>query len=444
MTSLEARSTRASKGDVVGTPPLSSTTSNQTGRGEGFTTPSRLGRSNSRPESMVDRRVSAGEIGLINLTVGGAATASDRVTEGDTLSDADSEKQALLMEEGKASAAKSTRPPKKDRRKRVNIGEASGATELFQWVWGGSKHSGLLCVALSCACYALMEVPTVLFAAHTIPPFQTAAMRCGMIALVSGLMLRKAGIPLLGSPDLQWLLAARVLCGFAALSSFFFSLGALGAADVTAITYLGPFFVAGMAHVALQEKTALTEMLGMALGFVGVILLAQPPLFFKNPMLSGLSGMYSVQKGQDGWDDPLALLVCVVATAAGAAALCAVRSFVKAGESPLVTVFAFSAFSGPAALCMLGITQKFVFLGAWEVLGTCLVSMLAFAAQVLLARGLQLERAARGTSVQSLKVLLRSLLGTALFSERLNILGGAGAVLIVLSCALVATTEPLS
>lgn len=364
------------------------------------------------------------------------------MTDADTLTIAESEKQALLMEEGKASAAKSTRPPKKDRRKRVSIGEVSGASELFQWVWGGSKHSGLLCVALSCACYALMEVPTVLFAAHAIPAFQTAAMRCGIIALASGLMLRKAGVPLLGNPDLRWLLAARVLCGFAALSAFFFSLGALGAADVTAITYLGPFLVAAMAHVVLHEKTALTEMLGMALGFVGVILLAQPPLFFKNPMLSGLERMYSIQKGQDGWDDPLALLVCLLATVAGAAALCAIRSLMKAGESPLVTVFAFSAFSGPAAVCMLGITQKFVFLGAWEIVGTCLVSMLAFAAQVLLARGLQLERAARGSSIQSLKVLLSSLFATALFGERLTILGGSGAVLIVLSCALVATTEP--
>ena len=349
------------------------------------------------------------------------------------------------MEEGKASAAKSAaksaRPPKKDRRKRVSIGDASAASELFQWVWGGSKHSGLLCVALSCACYAAMEVPTLLFAARAVPRFQTAAMRCALIALVSGVLLRRAGVPLLGSPDLRWLLLARVLCGFAALSAFFFSLEALGAADVTAITYLGPFFVAGFAHFALQEKAVLVETLGMALGFVGVVLLAQPPLFFRNPMLTGLRGMYQVQKGQDGWDDPLALLVCLVATASGAAALCTIRSLVKAGESPLVTVFAFSAFAGPAAVCMLGITQSYVYIGIWEMVGTCLVSMLALAAQVLLARGLRLEKAARGTSIQSLKVLLSAMLATALFSERLTILGGAGAVLIVLSCALVAATE---
>jgi drug/metabolite transporter (DMT)-like permease len=367
------------------------------------------------------------------------------VSDGDVLSISESEKQSLLMEEGKASATKSVRPPKRDRRKRVSIADASGATELFQWVWGGSKHSGLLCVALSCACYSLMEVPTRLFADHHVPHFQIAAMRCALIAVAAGLLLRKAGIPLLGSPDLRWLLLSRALGGFASLSAFFFSLEALGAADVTMITYLGPFFTAAMARVFLQEKLGYKETLGMALGFLGVLLMSQPPLFFHYGVLSNLKGANQVQEGflRDGWDDPLALFVCLVAAISGASVLCTIRSLVKAGESPLVTVFAFSAFSAPAAACMLGLLRKFVVLGPWEVLGTCLVSMLALAAQALLARGLQLEKAARGTAILSLQVLLSSMLATVFFGERITLVGGAGAVLIVCSCAFVAATETL-
>ncbi|CAI5513036.1 unnamed protein product [Closterium sp. Naga37s-1] len=306
--------------------------------------------------------------------------------------------------------------------------------ENFWWLWGGSPHAGLLCMLTSALLFSFMGLLVKLLSVHAIPSFETVFVRCAVIAALSALCLHRIGHPLLGAPTLRLLLLARAVLGFIALSAFFYSIQVLPLRDATLISFTLPVFTAIIASVFLDEKFTSREIAGSACCLLGVLMVTQPPIVFGGPLTQQ--------------DDPsqrheslVGVLVALLAALVGAVALCLVRSIGKAGEQPLAVVFVFAAFSCPASFICLLLFQGFVMPSASELVGMLLVGVTAFAAQVLLTRGLQLEKAGRASAMQYIKVVGTFFLGLLFLSERLSLKSAAGTVLICAATAFIAVGD---
>ncbi|GAQ78131.1 hypothetical protein KFL_000080350 [Klebsormidium nitens] len=309
-------------------------------------------------------------------------------------------------------------------------GELGRLLKPVLWIWGGSKHSGVACMALSSLAYSVMGLAVKLLAGAKIPSSETVLVRCAIIALLSGYGLQKQKHPLLGSPGVRHLVLARAIIGFFALSAFFYSIQALPLRDATVLNFTMPVMTAMMAAVFLGEAWGSREVAGTICSLVGVLLVTQPDILFGKPKL--LQGANE----RKGSEETLGVFMAIGGSALGAASYIVLRVVGKTGEPPLVCVFAFAAFSAPmAAVGML--FQPFAVPSAWEWFELVVVGLSAFAAQVLLNRGLQLEKASKATAIQYVKILVTYLFGVIFLHEVPSFLGVVGACLIAASAAFV-------
>ncbi|CAN6554260.1 unnamed protein product [Malus baccata var. baccata] len=76
--------------------------------------------------------------------------------------------------------------------------ETSSVAQLISWVWSGLRYSGLLCMAISCTIYFVMEVFADVFSIQSIPLLEAAFTRCTIILVLSFVWLRKCGQPVSG------------------------------------------------------------------------------------------------------------------------------------------------------------------------------------------------------------------------------------------------------
>eukprot|EP00897_Mesotaenium_endlicherianum_P007497 jgi/Mesen1/6776/ME000348S06046 len=283
--------------------------------------------------------------------------------------------------------------------------------QQWRYIWGGSKYSGMMCMVLSSLAYSFMGLFVKLLSVRGMPALQTVLARCVVIALFAGLQLRQMGHPLLGSTRVRHLVVARALVGFIALSTFFYSIQLLPLRDATVLNFTTPVFTALLAAAILGEKWGSSEM---------------------------------AEQGRDTWraqqhrNEVVGVAMAVIGAATGALSYILVRAVGKQGEPPLVCVFAFAALSAPLAGVGLLLSQSAKVPSVGEAAGLLAVGFSAYAAQVFLTRGLQLEKAARASSVQYVKVLGTYTLGVVFLHEVPSLVGGLGALLIAVSAAFLA------
>lgn len=332
----------------------------------------------------------------------------------------------------------------KERTERRRLGrspsahEGPGLGDAARWLWGGSRHSGVLCVAAAAAAYALMTPLVKLLSVRAVPLFETAAVRCALIALLSAALLKRMGHPILGAPPARLLLLARAAAGFLALASFFYSIKMLPLRDATVLNFTIPVWAAVVARIFLKERWSAKELFGTLVCFCGVVLTVQPQMLFGAQALVPFRDAMDAAKRKESL---VAIAGAVASAATGGVAYCLVRAVGRAGEPPLANVFAFAALSVPAAaLCSL-LFEKPVVLGPMELIGMLCVGFCAFAAQVLLTRGLQLERAGKACSMLYFKVPISYALGVLFFKDTPTIVSGAGAIVVVLSALVIASSR---
>eukprot|EP00252_Welwitschia_mirabilis_P005581 TRINITY_DN16046_c0_g1_i1.p1 TRINITY_DN16046_c0_g1~~TRINITY_DN16046_c0_g1_i1.p1 ORF type:complete len:187 (+),score=31.67 TRINITY_DN16046_c0_g1_i1:68-562(+) len=127
------------------------------------------------------------------------------------------------------------------------------------------------------------------------------------------------------------------------------------------------------------------------------------------------------------------MIIALISAVIGGAKYCFIRGAAKASDQPLTTVFAFAAFACPAAaVCMISF-QQFKVPSVLPFIGTAAVGAFAFFAEILLARGLQLEKTSKATSILFFQAPLSYLLGIIFFGEKVSVLGFTGAAVIVVT-----------
>ncbi|ESQ36921.1 hypothetical protein EUTSA_v10002583mg [Eutrema salsugineum] len=230
----------------------------------------------------------------------------------------------------------------------------------------GSRYSGLLCMALSSTLYLIMELVSDSFSVQPIPLFETAFMRCAIILILSYL----------------WkLLVSRALVGYLSLFSFIFSIQMLPLSQAIVLSFVNPVMASIAARVVLHEKLKITDIGALVCSFFGVIFIFVPTL-----TVQGLFSSFT-----------------------GGISYCLIKAAAKASEQPVITVLSFGLVACPAAaICMFSL-ESFVLPAFDTLISMIVLGLLAFCAEVLLARGLQLEKISKAANILYIEVVLSQL-----------------------------------
>jgi drug/metabolite transporter (DMT)-like permease len=265
---------------------------------------------------------------------------------------------------------------------------------------------GMVASALS---FSLMGV-CVKQVGGRIPAAEVVFARAIVSVALSWWLLHRAGIPAWGKR--RWLLIWRGAIGTAALLFVYAALAALPLAAATVLQYLYPPFTALLAWLMLGEPIGKRVLAAMALGWLGVLLVAQP---------AGL-----LQGGAT-----LALVPVLIAVAGAlftAFAYVSVRSL-GTSEHPLVIVFYFPLVALPLSLPLVALNP--VLPTPAELLWLIGVGVFTQLGQVYLTRSLTALPAARATAISYVQVLFAGGWGWLLFGESIDswTIAGAGLVL---------------
>ncbi|KAG2716914.1 hypothetical protein I3760_03G149400 [Carya illinoinensis] len=279
--------------------------------------------------------------------------------------------------------------------------ETTSLTQFVLWVWSGSRYSGLLCMAVSSIVYFFMEVLADVFSAQPIPLFETAFTRCTIVMVLSYFWLRKNGYSLLGSTHVRKLLILRALMGYLSLMSYVYCIQRLPLSQAIVLSFTTPIMASIAARIILHEKLKIADIGGLSCSFFGVLFIFRQLLTTKgglvkageasNTYLSGSNHIYVV-------------LVGLFSSITGGISYSLIRAGAKASDQPVVTVFSFVILAAPAAgLCTFAF-EDFVLPGVYSLLLMLVLSLLAFLAEVFLARGLQLEKTSKAANILYIEV----------------------------------------
>lgn len=271
---------------------------------------------------------------------------------------------------------------------------------------------GMVASALS---FSLMGV-CVKQVGGRIPAAEVVLARSLISLGLSWLLLLRAGVYPWGRR--RGLLIWRGAIGTAALLCVYAALAALPLASATVLQYLYPPFTALLAWLVLGERIGKRVLAAMALGWLGVLLVAQP------------GGSLAL-----AWQP---VLVAVAGALFTALAYVSVRSLGQS-EHPLVIVFYFPLVALPLSLPLVALNP--VLPTPTELLWLVGVGLFTQLGQVYLTRSLMALPAARATAISYVQVGFAAGWGWLLFGEQIDAATISGALL-VLAATVVSLSQP--
>ncbi|XP_027344898.1 uncharacterized protein LOC113857282 [Abrus precatorius] len=378
---------------------------------------------------------------VVELIVCDASAPSSAVTDADADTDSDDKDQIAPLlshsERPKINIFTASYPRRKPRDEvtRLLESETSPLIQFALWVWNGSRYSGLLCMALSSTIYFVMGVLTNIFSVQAIPLFETAFTRCAIILILSYLWLRRSEQPLFGTSHVRIILLLRALTGCISMSSFVYCFQRLPFSYAIVLNSTTPIMASIMARVFLREKLKIADIAGLACSFFGV-------LFFFREMLATQGQLVKAKEASNAYAKTghiFAILFGIFSSILGGTSYCLIRAGAKASDQPLLTVFSFGLLASPVMGICTYIFEEFVLPGFQSILLMLVLSILAFFAEVLLARGLQLERTSKVANIQYLEAALAqfcSLALTRVVAPSFDHLAGVLLIVISVCCTL--------
>ncbi|KAG2394493.1 uncharacterized protein HKW66_Vig0181290 [Vigna angularis] len=313
--------------------------------------------------------------------------------------------------------------------------ETSPFTNFILWVWNGSRYSGLLCMAFSSTIYFLMGVLTNVFSVQAIPLFETAFTRCAITLILSYLWLRWSEQPVFGTSQVRIILLLRALTGCISMSSFIYCSQRLPFSQAIVLNSTVPIMASIMARVFLHDKLKVADIASLACCFFGV-------LFFFREALATEGYFVKAKEASNAQAKTghhiFAILLGLFSSIMGGTSYCLIRAGAKASDQPMLTVFSFGLFASPAMGICTYIFEDFVLPGFRSILLMLVSSIMGFFAEVLLARGLQLERTSKVANVQYLEAGLRQLCSLALtrLAPSFDRLVGVSLIVISVCCTM--------
>ena len=230
-------------------------------------------------------------------------------------------------------------------------------------------------------------------------------------------MARRIGVNPWGRQ--RGLLLLRGLVGSAALFCVYAAVVHLPLAAATVLQYLYPTFTALLAWLLLGERLGRRVLVAMGLGWLGVLLVAQPTASAALPAT---------------W-----VLVAVAGALLTAVAYVSVRRLAES-EHPAVIIFYFPLVAVPMSLPLVLLEPVLPTPG--ELLWLVAVGVFTQVGQVGLTRALTLLPAARATAISYVQVGFAALWGWWIFGESINLPTAIGAVLILIATLICLAQAP--
>lgn len=274
---------------------------------------------------------------------------------------------------------------------------------------------------ISAFAFALMSALVKEASLLGIPLLQIIFIRAVISVILSLADIRRVRAHPLGHR--RWLLLARGVTGFTALTSVFFAIIHLPIAAATMLHYMHPVFTALLAFIFLLERPTPATLICIALSLTGLGFMIAP-LWLSDgstnlafwPVMAGLGGAL-------GSGIAYTLVRKLVAT-----------------EHPSVIVLYFPLVCIPGTL-LLGATD-FIWPDAmgWSVLvGVGCFTQLG---QLTLTKAMQLDSASRATSLSYIQIVFAAFLGWLFFAEVPALTTQIGAGLILLGAMVSALLQP--
>nr|GMC83945.1 probable transport protein YPL264C isoform X2 [Ipomoea batatas] len=314
---------------------------------------------------------------------------------------------------------------------RTSESDTSPFTQFIIWAWSGSRYSGLVCMAISSVIYCTMDVVSEFFSGQSIPLFEMAFTRCTLLLILSFVWLKRTGQPIFGPKNVNTLMALRAVIGYFSLLSFIYCIQRLPLSQAIVLSFTTPIMASIVARFLLHEKLKITEIGGLATSFFGVLFLFQPMVFTKGAVPNAVG----INEYVRGSHHIYAVLVGLCSSIFGGVSYCLTKAGAKTTDQPVLTVFAFGLFASPAAGICTFAFQNFVLPSFYSLILMIVLGVLAFFAEITLARGLQLEKTSRVANVLYLEAALSQLLrmGTSRMAT-FGRLVGCSLILISASC----------
>ncbi|XP_047342678.1 uncharacterized protein LOC124946153 [Impatiens glandulifera] len=309
------------------------------------------------------------------------------------------------------SVSHSRRKPIRDQATNLLEAEASPFTQFLLWAWNGSRYSGLICMALSSTIYCAMEVISDKCSVQAIPLFEVAFIRSTVALILSLIWLRKRGQPIFGPANVGNLLISRSLTGYLSLLSFIYCIKRLPLSQAILLSFTTPIMASTAARIILHERLKIAEIGGLACSFFGVLFIFRPTV-----MTQGWLGKTAEVNDSyiEGNHHIYAVLVGLFSSLTGGISYCLIRAASKASDQPVVTVFSFGALASPASLLGLLIFEEPLLPSLYSCILMVVLGVLAFFAEVLLARGLQLEKTSKVTNILYIEAAISQIWGMSI------------------------------
>lgn len=263
--------------------------------------------------------------------------------------------------------------------------------------------------------FAVMALLVKLASQGGLPTMQIVLARALVTLALSSIGLWRAGLRPFGTNTR--LLLLRGLFGSAGLMCFYAAVSHLPLAEATVIHQVSPVLTAVVAAIWIGEKLQAHILLGMALAFGGVILIAQPATLFAT----------SQAEPDISW---LFVVIGVCGALFASLAYVAVRTLGKT-EPPLLVVFYFPIVTVPISLPFAMHEWVWPDLTGWALLLG--VGTATQVAQIALTNGLMREPAGRAISVGYLQVAFATIFGALVFDTMPELWSWVGMALIISS-----------
>lgn len=265
---------------------------------------------------------------------------------------------------------------------------------------------GIVLMLAAALCTAV-DTGLIRIIGETLHAFEIAFFRNLFSLLLIMPWLLRAGLGSLRS-DRMPLHALRAVLKLVALTSFFYAVTIMPLADVTAIAFTTPLFVAVGAVLFMGERSLRRRWVAIVFGFVGALVVLRPG---------------------DQVFEPL--MLTAVLAALGNATIALILKFLSVREPLHVIVGLNLLLSVPLALV---IALPFWVWPSWWVLALlCVDGALGLCAQTALARSLALADASILMPVDFIRLPLVVLIGWAAFGEAVDLWIGVGGAMILAS-----------
>ncbi|CAK7349031.1 unnamed protein product [Dovyalis caffra] len=283
---------------------------------------------------------------LIVCDVSASAQAPDEIS-GDGAVSASEEITPLLKPKINIFSVSHSRRKPREQGTKLAETETFPVTQFVLWIWGGSRYSGLSCVAVSSIIYFVMEMLSDFFSAQPIPLFETAFTRCTITLILSYLWLRRNGQPIFGPAHARKHMFSRALTGCLSLLSFIYCIQRLPLSQSILLSFTTPIMASIAARIILHEKLKIANVGGLACSFFGVLFIFRQILTTQGALVRAGETNYIAIKSSN---HVLTVLVGLFSSITGGISYCLLKAGAKASDQPLTTVFSFGMLTTPATV----------------------------------------------------------------------------------------------